>query len=76
MKRCNKNNGLEVRHKRKDGGNDLSNAEVLCESCRAYTLIYDTPGPSPAPFPDSVKRQAKARSCYRCECKRNTCADH
>jgi len=30
MARCTRKRGLEVHHKRRDGGNDLNNAEVLC----------------------------------------------
>lgn len=39
------------------GGNDLSNAQVLCKTCHAATTTYGTPGKSPEPFPPDVKEK-------------------
>ena len=70
MSRCFVKSGLEVHHKRRDGGNGLDNAEVLCQSCHKATSTYGSPGTSPAPFSQTTKDQALARSGHRCECTR------
>ncbi len=68
MARCTKTWGLEVHHRRRDGGNDLSNAVVLCESCHEATSSYGTSGPSPAPFSEITKEAALGRADRQCEC--------
>ncbi|MBR2208264.1 MAG: hypothetical protein IJ859_05570 [Synergistaceae bacterium] len=73
MARCTCTTGLEVHHKRRDGGNGLDNAEVLCQRCHANTSTYGVPGKSPEPFPQSVKNEALRRAGNRCECTRVTC---
>jgi 5-methylcytosine-specific restriction endonuclease McrA len=68
MARCTRTTNLEVHHKRKDGGNKIDNAMVLCQPCHAKTDSYGKPGDSPADFPEDVKEQAKRNAGYRCEC--------
>lgn len=68
MARCTRTTNLEIHHKRRDGGNGIENAMVLCQKCHAATTTYGTPGTSPAPFPQSVKDLALKNAGYRCEC--------
>jgi len=68
MARCSRTWGLEVHHIRRDGGNDLSNAKVLCERCHAMTSTYGSPGSTPPPFSEDTKQQALRRAGNRCEC--------
>lgn len=68
--RCNRTFGLEVHHKRRDGGNSLSNAEVLCGNCHAATSTYGVSGPTPAAFSEETKKQALKRAGHQCECTR------
>jgi len=70
MTRCTRTNNLEVHHKRRDGGNGLDNAEVLCSRCHAETSTYGTPGDSPPPFSEEAKKAALRRARNRCECAR------
>lgn len=70
MSRCFVKSGLEVHHKRRDGGNDLNNAEVLCQRCHKATSTYGTPGKSPEPFSQTTKYEALKRAGNRCECER------
>jgi 5-methylcytosine-specific restriction endonuclease McrA len=71
MDRCPRIYGLEVHHKRRDGGNDLSNAQVLCEDCHAATETYGTSAASPPPFSAETKESALWRAGRRCECTSN-----
>ncbi len=71
MARCVRTRDLEVHHKRKDGGNDLSNAEVLCPQCHQATSTYGPPGKSPPPFDQATKDKALKRSGNQCECTRS-----
>jgi hypothetical protein len=74
MARCNSTIQLEVHHKNSNGGNNLSNAEVLCHKCHQQTLSYGRPhGSSPPLFSEETKRQAMQRAGNRCECERTTC---
>lgn len=73
MSRCKNTVNLEVHHKRRDGGNKLENAEVLCHDCHTNTSTYGMPGDSPAPFSQATKEAALKRAGYRCECRRTTC---
>jgi len=70
MARCTRTYGLEVHHKRRDGGNDLSNAEVLCEPCHEETSTYGEPGKTPPEFSYETKDKALQRAGYQCECTR------
>ena len=55
MARCSSTWALEVHHKRRDGGNGVDNAEVLCPPCHAATTTYGDPGKSPEPFSEEAK---------------------
>lgn len=68
MTRCSETRNLEIHHIRRDGGNDLSNAQVLCKKCHAATTTYGTSGKSPEPFSEDVKNKALKRANNRCEC--------
>ncbi len=70
MGRCNSTKILEVHHKRRDGGNGIDNAEVLCKQCHAATSTYGTPGKSPEPFTSKTKEEALKRAGNKCECTR------
>jgi len=76
MARCSRTRNLEVHHKRRDGGNGLDNAEVLCSDCHANTSTYGTPGKSPEPFSQETKDRALKRAGHQCECTRYTCSHH
>lgn len=71
MSKCGKTKDLEIHHKRRDGGNDLDNAEVLCQACHKATSTYGTPGESPEPFTEKTKEDALSRAGNKCECTRN-----
>jgi 5-methylcytosine-specific restriction endonuclease McrA len=71
MARCTRTRNLEVHHKRRDGGNDLSNAEVLCEKCHIATSTYGILGKTPPEFTEETKKAALKRAGGRCECTRS-----
>ena len=71
--RCNSTKNLEVHHKRRDGGNGIENAEVLCSDCHAKTATYGVPGESPKPFSEFTKNLALALAGDKCECTRENC---
>jgi hypothetical protein len=68
MERCLRTADLEVHYIRRDRGQGLDNATVLCRHC--YELMDSSPpaGPEPPPFSDEIKRQALERAGDRCEC--------
>ncbi|MDP4267811.1 MAG: HNH endonuclease [Bacteroidota bacterium] len=68
MSRCTKKSNLEVHHVRRDGGNDLTNAQVLCKDCHSATSTYGNPGKSPTQFTQDVKDKALKRAGNQCEC--------
>ncbi len=68
MARCTRTRNLEVHHKRRDGGNGLDNAQVLCPPCHAGTGSYGTSGTAPPPFSEDTKRRALARAGNQCQC--------
>lgn len=70
MSRCPHTRSLEVHHKRRDGGNFILNAEVLCPQCHVATSTYGEPGPSPPPFDDVTKLAALQTAGNQCECTR------
>jgi hypothetical protein len=73
-KRCTKTRDLEVHHKNVRAGNDLGNAEVLCESCHANTSTYRRSGHEPPPdFSEKTKILARKRAGEQCECTREHC---
>ena len=73
MSRCGSTRGLEVHHKRRDGGNGLDNAEVLCHFCHVNTSTYGVSGDSPPPFSQKTKNEALLRAGNKCECSRKGC---
>lgn len=72
MPRCSRTKNLEIHHKRKDGGNDLGNAEVLCSQCHINTSSYGVPSKSPEPFSEQTKAAALKRAGNQCECTRSS----
>jgi hypothetical protein len=73
MGRCGSTEKLQVHHKRRDGGNDIENAEVLCQKCHENTGTYGVKGKSPPDFSDSTKKEALKKAGNRCECERTEC---
>lgn len=71
MARCTGTTNLEIHHKRRDGGDDLGNAEVLCQACHSDTSTYGVPGRSPPAFSKATKDSALKRAGNRCECTRS-----
>ncbi len=70
MPRCTVKSSLEVHHKRRDGGNGIDNAEVLCQKCHKATSTYGVPGKSPDPFDQATKDKALKSAGNQCECTR------
>lgn len=70
MARCTRKTDLEVHHKRRDGGNDLNNAEVLCQKCHSATATYGVSGKRPSEFSEQIKEKAREHAGNRCECRR------
>ena len=68
MARCTGTRDLDVHHIRRDAGNGMDNARVLCSPCHQATATYGVPGKSPPPFGQDVKDTALQRAGYRCEC--------
>lgn len=68
MARCTRTTSLEVHHRDRNGGNELSNAEVLCTPCHEATQSYGTPGRTSPDFTEQTKREALSKAQYRCEC--------
>lgn len=68
MTRCTRTTNLEAHHIRRDGGNGIDNAKILCQKCHAATHTYGIPGKSPEPFPEYIKELALSKAGYRCEC--------
>ena len=52
------------------GGNDIGNAEVLCEPCHQATRSFGVPGKSPPAFSQEVKTRAISNAGNRCQCTR------
>jgi len=63
MSRCNSTKALEVHHKRRDGGNEIGNAEVLCHECHVHTSTYGVQGNRPLEFSD-VAKSRKLKESY------------
>jgi hypothetical protein len=70
MARCTTKYGLEVHHIDPNGGNDLGNAQVLCQPCHEATPSYGGPGPSPPAFSEDTKKHALTNAGGQCECTR------
>jgi cytochrome c553 len=70
MTRCTRKNDLDIHHKRRDGGNGLDNAEVLCRTCHVATGASGGPDTLPPVFDQYTKYMAQIRAGYQCECMR------
>lgn len=68
MARCTRTRELDVHHIRRDGGNGLDNAKVLCQPCHQATSTYGAPGKSPPPFSQDTKDRALRQAGNTCEC--------
>ncbi len=68
MARCRRKEGLEVHHKRRDGGNASDNAIVLCRPCHENTATYGAPGASPPPFSVETRLMAFHQAEFLCQC--------
>ena len=68
MSRCMVTWGLEVHHIRRNGGNELDNAQVLCQSCHVATSTYGAPGNPPPDFSQDTKDRALLRAGHQCQC--------
>jgi len=68
MSRCKNTRNLEVHHIRRDGGNGIDNAIVLCPGCHQATTTYGNPGANPAPFSEETKNRALERAGHQCQC--------
>jgi len=73
MSRCTSINHLEVHHKRRDCGNGINNAQVLCHDCHKNTNTYWLQGNSPPAFTEETKQAAKIRAGNQCECVEENC---
>jgi len=76
MPRCNNRTELEVHHIRRDGGNGIDNAQVLCQQCHENTSSYGAHGDSPEPFSDITRVRAKRNAGFRCQCEQDDCGFH
>jgi len=70
MARCTRTRDLDVHHKHRDGGNSVSNAEVLCHPCHEATPTFGTPGKTPLPFSEETKKAAFRIAGNQCQCTR------
>ena len=68
MARCPSHSELQVHFRRRDGGNGLANAEVLCRRCRESAVRIGAG--EPPPFDDATRESALRLAGYRCECTR------
>ena len=68
MARCQRTEQLLVHHKRRDGGNDLDNAVVLCQACCENAPNCGAPGASSPPFSHETRLRAYHWARYQCEC--------
>jgi hypothetical protein len=68
MARCTKTTNLEVYHRRRDGGNGIDNAEVLCKDCYASTTSDGTPGINPPDFSEETKNLVFYLAGNQCQC--------
>ena len=68
MARCWRKQNLEVHHIRRDGGDGLSNAQVLCHRCHEETSTYGVPDGAEEPFDEVNKQRALDRADNQCEC--------
>lgn len=71
MPRCTWTENLEVHHIKRNGGNDIENARVLCQKCHEATKTYGLHGNTPPNFDQKTKDQALKDAGYQCECTSN-----
>lgn len=72
MARCTSKKDLTIHHVRRDGGNDIGNATVLCLPCHQATSTYGTPGTSPPAFTEETKKKALTNAGNQCQCTRTS----
>jgi 5-methylcytosine-specific restriction endonuclease McrA len=72
MPRCAVRSNLGIHHIRRDGGNGLENAEVLCQKCHKATATFPVPGKSPVPFDQETKVKALRQAGGQCQCARTS----
>jgi hypothetical protein len=73
MARCERINDLDVYQKRRDGGDDLQNVEVLCRKCYVATATHGDPGTTTPEVDGYTKYLAWTIAGHRCECTRTHC---
>ena len=73
MERCDETVGLEVHHKDRSAGNNLDNAQVLCQPCHKKTLSFATQGTSPPDFTEETRQAALGIAGNQCQCTRMYC---
>ncbi|GHT87100.1 hypothetical protein FACS1894137_13710 [Spirochaetia bacterium] len=73
MSRCTATKDLDVHHKRRDGGNDIDNALVLCRACHVNTSTYGKEGKSPPAFSNETRTAVLNRAGNQCECEKKDC---
>jgi len=71
--KCLSQTNLEIHHRNRGKGNELSNAEVLCHDCHVNTKSYGMPGFNPPDFTDTTKVIVKTLAGNRCQCTRENC---
>lgn len=76
MSQCQNIKNIDVRHKRSNRGNDLDNAEVLCQACYEKTAMYKQSKYVTEPFPNNIKAVAMALAKNKCQCTRVGCGWH
>jgi hypothetical protein len=72
MGRCTRTRNLQVHHIRRDLGNDISNAQVLCEQCRAAACSYGAAGGRTPQFDQGIQDRALRNAENQCQCIRTS----
>ena len=72
MPQCGRTENLKVHYKRKNGGNELDNAIVLCDKCYKATLSNSEMDDELEFFTETTKMLALVLAHYRCECTSNS----
>ena len=69
MPQCNRTKNLKVYLKRKNGGNELDNAIVMCDECyKAFIYGGENSEDESNQFSETTKMLAMVLAHYRCEC--------
>jgi 5-methylcytosine-specific restriction endonuclease McrA len=71
--RCKNTRNLEIHHIKDDGGNNLNNAQVLCQACHTNIHAYGKLDHSPQSFQQDVKEAALKKAGNRCQCISDNC---